>query len=165
MLDPKLIRRLARIMSGEGVTELEIDDQQKGLRLSLKRGVAEGAAPQAGPVVQLMGGSAPLPAAAGAPPAAAPAATPSGGGGELPAGTVSVESPMVGTFYRSPSPEAPPFVEVGARIEEETTVCILEAMKVMNEIKAEMRGEIVEFLVENGEPVEFGQPLILVKKV
>ena len=164
MLDPKLIRRLARIMSGEGVTELEIDDQQKGLRLSLKRGVAGGAAPQ-GPVVQLMGGSAALPAA-GVAPAAAPAdAAAAGGRGELPAGTVSIESPMVGTFYRSPSPEAPSFVEVGARIDEETTVCILEAMKVMNEIKAEMRGEIVEFLVENGEPVEFGQPLILVKKV
>jgi acetyl-CoA carboxylase biotin carboxyl carrier protein len=66
---------------------------------------------------------------------------------------------MVGTFYRSPSPEAAPFVQIGSEVDEETVVCILEAMKVMNEIKAGRRGNIVEVLAENGQPVEFGQPL------
>lgn len=164
MIDPKLIRRLARIMSGEGVTELEIDDQQKGLRLAIKRGVASGV-PQAGPVVQLMGSSAPMPGAAPSGAPTPPAGSGVGSGGALPPGTETIDSPMVGTFYRAPSPEASPFIEVGSRVDEETTVCILEAMKVMNEIKAEMRGEVVQFLVENGEPVEYGQPLILVKRI
>ena len=72
-------------------------------------------------------------------------------------------SPMVGTFYRAPSPDTSPFVEVGDRIGRESVVCIVEAMKVMNEIKAEVEGEILEILVQNGEPVEFGQPLFLVR--
>jgi acetyl-CoA carboxylase biotin carboxyl carrier protein len=70
---------------------------------------------------------------------------------------------MVGTFYRSPSPEAEAFVQVGMRVTPETVVCIIEAMKVMNEIKAETTGEIAAILVENGEPVEFGQPLFLLR--
>jgi len=74
-----------------------------------------------------------------------------------------IVSPMVGTFYRSPSPEAGPFVNVGDKVNEKTTVCILEAMKLMNELEAEVKGEIVEILVENGQLVEYGQPLFLVK--
>jgi acetyl-CoA carboxylase biotin carboxyl carrier protein len=70
---------------------------------------------------------------------------------------------MVGTFYRAPSPEAEAFVRVGSRVQAESVLCIIEAMKVMNEIRAETSGEIVEILVENGEPVEFGQPLFLIK--
>ena len=164
MLDPKLIRRLARIMSGEGLTELEIDDKDAGLKMTLKRGeVASGAS--APPFLPGRPGGAPGRAA---PPAGAPAAAASAGGdapeGELPPGTVMIESPMVGTFYRSPSPDSDPFIEVGARVDEDSAVCIVEAMKVMNEIKAEMRGVITEVLVNDGEPVEFGQPLFLVKK-
>jgi acetyl-CoA carboxylase biotin carboxyl carrier protein len=74
-----------------------------------------------------------------------------------------INSPMVGTFYRSSSPDSDPFVRVGDRVEEGTVVCILEAMKVMNEIQAETTGEIAEVLIENGEPVEFGQPLFLLR--
>ena len=74
-----------------------------------------------------------------------------------------IVSPMVGTFYRAPSPDSAPYAEVGQEINEETLVCIIEAMKVMNEIKAEVKGVIVEILVENGTPVQFGQPLIRVK--
>jgi acetyl-CoA carboxylase biotin carboxyl carrier protein len=70
---------------------------------------------------------------------------------------------MVGTFYRTPSPDSDPFIRVGDRVEEGTVVCILEAMKVMNEIQAETSGEIAEVLVENGDPVEFGQPLFLLR--
>ena len=76
-----------------------------------------------------------------------------------------VTAPMVGTFYRAPSPEDPPFVEVGSRIGVGQTVCILEAMKLMNELEAEVSGEIVEILVENGTPVEFGQVLMKVKQI
>ena len=76
---------------------------------------------------------------------------------------IEVKSPMVGTFYRSPSPESLPFVEVGQNIEEGTVICIIEAMKLMNEIKSEKKGKIVEVLIENGQPVEFGQPLFLIE--
>src|SRR5207247_9643674 len=76
---------------------------------------------------------------------------------------IEIPSPMVGTFYRSPSPDAAPYVEVGDRIGKDTPVCSVEAMKAMNEIKAEVEGEILEILVQNGEPVEFGQPLFLVR--
>lgn len=79
-------------------------------------------------------------------------------------GLVAITSPMVGTFYRAPSPEAPPFVEVGDEVEPGKVVCIIEAMKLFNEIEAEVRGKIVKILVENGKPVEYGQKLFLVKK-
>jgi acetyl-CoA carboxylase biotin carboxyl carrier protein len=74
-----------------------------------------------------------------------------------------IPSPMVGTFYTSPSPESPPFITVGQEVQEDTVVCIIEAMKVMNEIKAEMRGVIVEVLAQNGKPVEFNKPLFAVR--
>ena len=97
-----------------------------------------------------------LPASAAAPAAeAAPAAA-------QPAGK-EIVSPMVGTFYRTPSPESPSYVEIGTEVTPETVVCIIEAMKVMNEIKAELAGTITEVLVENGKPVQFGQPLFRVK--
>src|SRR5204863_4882317 len=78
----------------------------------------------------------------------------------VPASTeLEIKSPMIGTFYRAPSPEAAPYVEVGSEVNPETVVCIIEAMKVMNEIKAEAKGVIAQVLVENAKPVEFGQPL------
>lgn len=80
-------------------------------------------------------------------------------------GFAYVKSPMVGTFYRSPSPENPSFIDVNANVEEKTVVCIIEAMKIMNEIQAETKGVIVEILVENGQPVEYGQRLFKVKIV
>ncbi len=110
--------------------------------------------------------SAPAPAMyAPQPQAAAPAA---GGGASAPASgasgnEVEITSPMVGTFYRSPSPDEPPFTDVGATVTDDTTVCVVEAMKVFNEIKAETRGTIVKVLVENGSPVQYGEPLFLVK--
>ena len=78
-------------------------------------------------------------------------------------GVSYIKSPMVGTFYRSASPESPPFVEIGAKIEEKTVICIIEAMKIMNEIQAETKGSILEVLVENGQPVEYGQRLYKIK--
>ncbi|HED66598.1 MAG TPA: acetyl-CoA carboxylase biotin carboxyl carrier protein [Planctomycetes bacterium] len=168
-MDLNEIRKLVRLMEKADLTEVEIDDSKTGVRVHLCRGGAsEGQSP---PVVQVL--SAPM--AAGAP-AAMPAPPPAAGaggeapaasvaqGGAIPAGAEVLKSPMVGTFYRAPSPDSEPFCEVGNLVEEESVLCIIEAMKVMNEIKAEMRGEVLEILVENGEPVEFGQPLFLIKK-
>lgn len=106
----------------------------------------------------------PAPAAAPAPaPAPAPAApAPAAGGDE--AGIVYVKSPMVGTFYKAASPESKPFAEVGTKISETSVVCIIEAMKIMNEIQAEVKGTVVEILVENGSPVEYGQKIYKVKQ-
>ena len=78
-------------------------------------------------------------------------------------GLIEIKAPMVGTFYRAPAPDAQPYVEVGSQIDSGDVVCIIEAMKLMNEIKSEIKGEIVDILAENGEPVEYGQPLFLVK--
>jgi acetyl-CoA carboxylase biotin carboxyl carrier protein len=160
-MDLKLIQKLIRMMRSGGVGELEIEDPSSGLKLRLKR---EGeSAPQPAPLVQLMHAAAPapVPAPVATPgleaPAAAAAAPPPAAPGE------AITSPMVGTFYRASSPDTEPFVQVGSRVEVDAPLCIIEAMKVMNEIKSEVAGEILEILVENGEPVEFGQPLFLVK--
>ena len=91
------------------------------------------------------------------------ASSPSASSSSDDVGFAYVKSPMVGTFYRSPSPENPTFVEVGTKVEEKTVVCIIEAMKIMNEIQAEIKGSVVELLVENGQPVEYGQRLFKVK--
>lgn len=164
-LDLKMIGRLVRLMRRGEVTELEVDDSNAGLRIRLKRGPEEGES--RAPVVHVMqGAGAPVAMAPGLAPAAGevPAADPSAPAGPPP-GTTTFASPMVGTFYRASSPDAEPFATVGTQIAEDSTVCIIEAMKVMNEIKAETRGEVVQVLVENGEPVEFGQPLFLLKPI
>jgi acetyl-CoA carboxylase biotin carboxyl carrier protein len=157
-MDLKLLQRLIRIMKRGELTELEIDEKDSGLRLRLRRG---GEAPPA--QIHLLsgasvGGQSTLPAP-GVAPAGAPVAP---AAPERPAGH-TIASPMVGTFYRASSPDAEPFAQVGTRIKVESPICIIEAMKVMNEIKSEVAGEILEVLVENGEPVEFGQPLFLVQ--
>lgn len=132
--------------------------ESEGFKITLKRG--------ADPIITTapVGATYALPAAAPVATTAAPAASAeapaSAGGGEK---LREITSPMVGTFYASPAPDAQPFVKIGQKVDETTVVCIIEAMKVMNEIKAEISGEILEVLVENGEPVEFGQPLFLVK--
>jgi len=156
----RLIQRLIALMQKGDVTELELEDSTAGLRVRLRRGQE---APAAGsPVVHVTQASAApvaAPVAVAAVPApveAAPAAPPA------PAGT-PFPSPMVGTFYRATSPDSEPFVQVGRTFGPDSTLCIIEAMKVMNEIKAESSGRIVQILVQNGEPVEFGQPLFLVQ--
>lgn len=161
-MDVKLIQKLVKLMQDGEVFELELEDDKAGTRLRLKRGHGEAQAP-ALPLLHVMhGGGMPMAAPA---PAAAPQAAPTAAPAEKPAAAkgVTINSPMVGTFYRASSPEAEPFVRVGTRVDLDKTLCIIEAMKVMNEIKAEISGEILELLVENGEPVEFGQPLFLVK--
>ncbi len=161
-MDVKLIQRLIKLMKDGELFELELEDDKAGTRLRLKRGKPEAPAAQM-PMLHVMHGG-PV-AAPAAPAASAPAAGGAPAEPEKPAAQkgVTINSPMVGTFYRSSSPESDPFVRVGTRIELNRTLCIIEAMKVMNEIKAEITGELLEILAENGEPVEFGQPLFLVK--
>ena len=139
-------------MKKNSITEFELERQDSKIRL--KRGFNAGA-----PVVQydeqpMLGGGVPMLPAAGVP-AVAPAAAATG--------EIDVKSPMIGTFYRAPSPEAGNYVEIGTEINPDTVVCIIEAMKVMNEIKAEVKGVITQVLVENAKPVEFGQPLFKVR--
>src|SRR5687768_9851881 len=135
--------------------DLSVFEMEKdGFKLKLQKGAGDQtvfAAPPAAPAPPV----APAPAAENS----APAAPPAEKGGAL----KDILSPMVGTFYRASSPESPPFVDVGKEVTEETVVCIIEAMKVMNEIKAETKGVIAEVVAEGGKPVQFGQVLFRVR--
>ena len=146
------IKAIVEMMKENELTEFSMESE--GLKIRLKRG-PEG--------FQQTVTVAPAPvAAAPAAPAARPVEAPAVAA--IPAENLSyVTSPMVGTLYRSPAPDAPPYIEVGQVVEEETVVCIIEAMKVMNEIKAECKGVIVDALAENAKPVEFGQKLFAVR--
>ena len=144
-IDRKTLRSLLRLLDEKGVTEFEYEDEH--LRLRLSRGArpavitAAAAPPQA----------APAPASMAAPPASEE-------------DVLWVTSPFVGTFYRAPSPDAPPFCEVGGVVKPGQTLCIIEAMKLMNEIEADAAGTILEVLVENGKSVEFGQRLFKLRR-
>lgn len=153
-MDLKAIKQVVDLMKRSELSEFEIEEE--GFKLRLRRG------PESGPVSYIQTGPAiattppfPMPAAMDAPKTDAPAAEEKG--------ISFIKSPMVGTFYRAPSPENPAFAEIGTKVEADTTVCIIEAMKVMNEIQAEIKGTITEVLVENGAAVEYGQPLFKVK--
>ena len=150
-LDFEELRRLLRLLEKRGVSEFEYEDEAR--RLRLVRG-ATGRLVVA-PEPAYAGYAAPPPAAAHAPVAAAPADD---------AGIEYVTSPFVGTFYRTPSPTAPPFVDVGQSVAPGKVLCIVEAMKLMNEIEAELSGTILEILVESGKPVEYGQKLFKIRK-
>lgn len=148
-------------MKKADLTDFEIEED--GLKLKISR---EGAQSTAAPAVTYMppapGYAMPAAPAPAAPaPAAAPAAAPAPAADD--GNYKIVKSPMVGTFYTAPSPDADPFVKVGAKVSADTPVCIIEAMKVMNEITAEESGTVAEILVENGDPVEFGQALFKLK--
>jgi acetyl-CoA carboxylase biotin carboxyl carrier protein len=146
-MDIKEIHRLIELMNENDLLELELVEDSKKIRLKKKYdgGARVIAAPLAAAPMAAAG--APAPAAASGPPV----------------GTIEIKSPMVGTFYRSSNPESPSYVEEGDQVTAETAVCIVEAMKVFNEIKAEVEGTIVSILVENGQTVEYGQPMFLVK--
>lgn len=160
MIDFDFIERLIQALDASSVDSLEIE--RGGTKVRLSKTPPMTAAPVA---VQA---AAPAPAAAAPAPAAAVAAP---GGDQAAGGSASVPpasdleeitSPMVGTFYRAPAPDAPSYVDVGDKIAPGDTLCIIEAMKLMNELDAEISGEIVEILVENAQPVEFGQVLFRV---
>jgi acetyl-CoA carboxylase biotin carboxyl carrier protein len=147
-MDLRKLKTLVDLVSESNISELEITEAEGKVRI-VKGGIAP---------AQATG-----PAAAAAPSiAAAPAAPPAAPVAAEPAGKV-IKSPMVGTYYRAASPGAKPFAEVGSPIKEGDAVCIIEAMKIMNEIEADCSGTIVQILCENGQAVEFGQPLFIVE--
>jgi acetyl-CoA carboxylase biotin carboxyl carrier protein len=152
-MDLRKLKKLIDLVQESGIAELEITEGEEKVRIA--RGGVVSVMPLATPAPAAGGGAPALAAAQAA--AAAPAAEPEPG----PAGHV-VKSPMVGTFYRAASPEAKPFVEVGQGVKEGDTLCVIEAMKLMNEIEADASGIIQAILVENGQPVEYGQPLFLI---
>jgi acetyl-CoA carboxylase biotin carboxyl carrier protein len=151
--DPSLnmgeLRELANLVIEHGFTDFEFENENIRVRLS-KTVQQVAAAPQTAPA------AAPAAPAAPAPVEAAPV--------DPDAGLHKITSPIVGTFYRAPGPDKPSYVSEGSSVSPESTVCIVEAMKLMNEIQAEVSGEIVKIYVENGQPVEYGQPLFGVRK-
>jgi acetyl-CoA carboxylase biotin carboxyl carrier protein len=149
-MDLEQIQAIITMMKENDLSEFSME--QNGLKIRIKRG------PEGFQQTVTLPPVAPAPATTAAAPAAEVVAA------AAPATDIKhIASPMVGTFYRSASPDAPPYVEVGQTVDEETVVCIIEAMKVMNEIKAEMKGVIVDVMVENAKPVEFGQKLFAVR--
>ncbi len=145
----RLIEEVLQLMESRGLVELELEHQ--GIRLRLKKA-------SSAPGPQLVEYATGLPQASAGGAAASSAKQP-----EATERRGLVKSPMVGTFYRAPAPDAPPFIEIGQEIEPGQVVCIVEAMKLMNEIKSEVAGRVVEIFAESGEPVEFGQPLFAVE--
>jgi oxaloacetate decarboxylase alpha subunit len=156
-VDVEALNQALKIMDKGDLTELLYEDG--GVKIQLRK---RGAFSASSAVPQFIQAQAPQATAAASPAAAAAA-------DEAPkfeenANTAIVKSPMVGTFYRAPAPDAPPFVNIGDQVEPGKTLCIIEAMKIMNEIKAEVKGKVKEILVENAQAVEFNQPLIVMDK-
>jgi len=148
----KEIKEMIALMNENGLMELEIE--KDGTRIKLKKTGAPGE-----------GYSGPIVLERSSVPQAQPMKAEQEAGDKGEVKTVEIKAPMVGTFYRAPSPEAPPYVEAGQTIEAGQVICIIEAMKLMNEIKSEIRGKILEILADNAEPVEFGQPMFLIEPI
>ena len=151
-MDIRKIKKLIELLDESGVAEIEIKEGEESVRIS--RNSAQVAAP--------------APIAMAAAPVAAPAAAPAAPEAEAAPAEEEVSghkitSPMVGTFYRSPSPGAPSFTDVGKHVNEGDTLCIIEAMKILNQIEADKSGTVKAILVENGQPVEFGQPMFIIE--
>ena len=153
MIDIRKLKELVKLMVANDLAEMDLRDTDEQVTIRRHGETFVTSAPAAPVVAQA------APAAVPAEVEAAPAATPQ----EAEVEGEEIVSPMVGTFYSSPDPDSPAFVSVGDEVSEDTTVCIMEAMKIFNEIKAQVSGKIVKVLVKSGDPVEFGQPLFIVK--
>ncbi len=151
-MDLRKLKKLIDLVQESGIAELEITEGEEKVRI-----VKIGSVPLAAPSAPAMPAAAPAvvasPAGAAAPPAPPAEAAQEGH---------ALKSPMVGTFYRTPSPDAKPFAEIGQSVKEGQIICIIEAMKLMNEIECDKSGTVTAILVENGQPVEYGQPLFLI---
>jgi acetyl-CoA carboxylase biotin carboxyl carrier protein len=152
-MDLRKLKTLIDLVQNSGISELEISEGEEKIRIAKYL-------PASAATNVVLGAPAAVPMAA-APVAATAAAPAADAASSLPAGHV-VTAPMVGTFYRSGSPGSPAFVEIGQSVKEGDTLCILEAMKLMNEIEADVSGTVKAILVENGQPVEFGQPMFVI---
>jgi acetyl-CoA carboxylase biotin carboxyl carrier protein len=150
-MDIRKVKKLIELLEESGISEIEISEGEESVRISRypKTGTVTTTAAPAAP-------AAPVPAAAAA---AAPAEAPA-----APVQGQQVTAPMVGTFYSGPAPGAKPFVEIGTEVKPGDTLCVIEAMKMMNQIESEFAGRVVSVLVENGNPVEFGQPLFVIEE-
>jgi acetyl-CoA carboxylase biotin carboxyl carrier protein len=162
-MDLRKLKTLIDLVAESGISELEITEGDGKVRIvkgpaPMPMGYLPAPLTAAAPMMPAMPASA-VPAAAAPAPAAAP---PAASAPAAPSGHV-VKSPMVGTFYRSANPNSPPFVEVGKPVKQGDTLCIVEAMKLMNEIEADATGTIKAILLENGQPVEYGQPLFVIE--
>lgn len=152
-MDIRKVKKLIELLEESGIAEIEIHEGEESVRISRNS--------QSAPAIAAPVAAAPAPVAAA--PAAAPAVSAeSESSSDIPSGH-QVKSPIVGTLYRSPSPNAKPFVEVGQSVNVGDTLCIIEAMKIMNQIEADKSGVIKAILAENGEPVEYGQPLFIIE--
>jgi acetyl-CoA carboxylase biotin carboxyl carrier protein len=158
-MDLRKLKKLIDLVQESGIAELEITEGEERVR------IARGGVVNVTPLAAAPGGGVPAPASASPAHAAGSASSPASPSTADAAPAVEghvVKSPMVGTFYRAPSPDAKPFVDVGAAIKEGETVCVIEAMKLMNEIESDASGVIKAILVENGQPVEYGQALFII---
>lgn len=153
-MDIRKVKKLIELLEESGIAELEIKEGEESVRISRhgQQGIAQ-------PMMPPMMAMPPVAQATATAPVAEPSAEPAE---EVITGHI-VKSPMVGTFYRSPSPSAPPFTEVGQRVNEGDTICIIEAMKLLNQIEADKSGTIKSILVENGQPVEYGEPIVIIE--
>ena len=159
-MDLRKIKKLIELLDESGIAEIEVTEGEESVRIS-RYGTSPPAVHAAAPVAPpAPSGSVP---AADGPSALAPAAAPTTEEHPSSPSGSAIDAPMVGTMYRAPSPGAPPFVEVGSRISAGDVVCIIEAMKILNQIESEVSGVVREILVENGQPVEFGQTLMVVE--
>lgn len=152
-MDIRKVKKLIELVEESGIAELEISEGEESVRISRY--------PHGGTLTYAAPPQAPMPS-----PLASPSSAADGGAlpsAEAPARGVEVTAPMVGTFYSSPSPGSKPFVEIGTEVSPGDTLCIIEAMKMMNQIEAEVSGRIVSILAEDGNPVEFGQPLFIIE--
>ena len=155
-MDLRKIKKLIELLDESGIAEIEVTEGEESVRISrygTTAPVVQAPGPVPHPVAVGAAAVAPAETAQTTPIAAEERPSPEGFG---------IEAPMVGTMYRAPSPGAPPFVEVGSRISAGDVVCIIEAMKILNQIESEVSGVVTEILVENGQPVEFGQTLMIV---
>ena len=152
-MDINQIRKLMRLIQNSDVTEIEVTEGEQTVRISRKGPASDGPHYMMAP-----------PQAASAPAAPAPAAAPEAPAAPAPTEELAnvVSSPMVGTFYRASSPEAEPFVNVGSKVNKGDTLCVIEAMKLMNEIEAEYAGVVEKILAENASPLEYGQPMFVI---
>ena len=157
-MDLRKIKKLIELLDESGIAEIEVTEGEESVRIS-RYGASPALIQTAVPVAHPAGAAAVVD---GSPAAAAAAAGPAAEERSPPSG-FPIDAPMVGTMYRAPSPGAPPFVEVGSRISAGDVVCIIEAMKILNQIESDVGGVVREILVENGQPVEFGQTLMIVE--
>ncbi len=154
-MDLRKLKKLIDLVQESGISELEITEGEEKVKIVKGGGISVVPTASAAAAPQPAAAEAPRPAPSAATAAPAPAEPPAGQEGHV------VKAPMVGTFYRTPSPDAKAFVEVGQTVKEGQTICIIEAMKLMNEIETDAAGVVKAILVENGQPVEYGQPLFI----